>query len=483
MAITSLPTSNMPPPSKNGIRPRRGSAAVAFVPLTYDSTDSEASARRLIHSIRPEWDAQTSNTLKLVRFTDGITNTLLKAENHLPNLSKAEVDHQSILLRAYGAGTDVLIDRHRETENHELLMRHGLAPELLATFDNGMMYRFVSGSVTKPEDMRRPEISTAIARRLAEWHAVVPCLPGQTDLGCGIGEKVKENDRNGHANNLNGGRSLQDIIDGAAPGKPAPNVWTVIQKWIFALPTETEAQRARQAQLQTEFEWLVTLLSQRPSIGRHSLVFAHADLLSGNVIIMPDSEPPSSASPGTTTSKPGTATEENSGGIAHRRPSVTFIDYEYAVPSPAAFDIANHFAEWGGFDCDHSVLPTVSQRRLFVTAYMDSYLAQFPPTPPPSSPSTTTSNDGSASPAAGVNGSLNAASETEKLLQEVDLFRGVPGFYWGVWALIQATISEIDFDYASYAETRLGEYFAWKAEVEGTRKGEMPIRERRWAEE
>lgn len=71
-------------------------------------------------------------------------------------------------------------------------------------------------------------------------------------------------------------------------------------------------------------------------------------------------------------------------------------------------------------------------------------------------------------------------------MDEVDVYRGLPGFYWGIWALIQATISEIDFDYASYAEVRLGEYWAWKAEVDGSREKsgqELPLRERRWAEE
>lgn len=49
-------------------------------------------------------------------------------------------------------------------------------------------------------------------------------------------------------------------------------------------------------------------------------------------------------------------------------------------------------------------------------------------------------------------------------------------FHRGIWALIQATISQIDFDYAQYAITRLGEYYAWK-------DGEGTIREKRWAEE
>lgn len=58
--------------------------------------------------------------------------------------------------------------------------------------------------------------------------------------------------------------------------------------------------------------------------------------------------------------------------------------------------------------------------------------------------------------------------------------------YRGVWGLIQAQISQIDFDYASYAELRLGEYWGWKREVDGSRKKageEMPLREQRWAQE
>jgi ethanolamine kinase len=79
-----------------------------------------------------------------------------------------------------------------------------------------------------------------------------------------------------------------------------------------------------------------------------------------------------------------------------------------------------------------------------------------------------------------------AQIQAQALFQEVDLFRGIPGFYWGIWALIQATISQIDFDYAAYAEIRLGEYQDWQAEVDGTRATagkEIPVREKRWAQE
>ncbi|KAH6626001.1 kinase-like domain-containing protein [Chaetomium sp. MPI-SDFR-AT-0129] len=431
--------------------------AIQYIPLSYDSTNSEDSARRLVLAIRPDWASSADANLQFVRFTDGITNTLLKAVNKRAGLSKHEVDSEAILLRAYGTGTDVLIDRHRETQNHELLMRHGLAPELLARFENGMMYRFIQGAVTQPEDLRKPDIYRAVARRLAEWHATVPCIAGRT----GHSRKGSRVDLSNlrSSSSLNGSSSALDsalgdaefqlALDGVAPGKPPPNVWTVMQKWIFALPTDTEEQRARQAELQRELKSLVSELSQRPGLGVNGLVFAHCDLLSGNVIVLPKSQ---------------LATDKTSD------PTVTFIDYEYATPSPAAFDLANHFAEWGGFDCDFSVLPTRTQRREFISEYIESYytiLRKRQPT--------------NAKVAA-----VNKAAEVETLQQEVDQFRGVPGFYWGIWALIQATISEIDFDYASYAETRLGEYYAWREEVTGKREREgreLPLRERRWAQE
>ena len=74
-------------------------------------------------------------------------------------------------------------------------------------------------------------------------------------------------------------------------------------------------------------------------------------------------------------------------------------------------------------------------------------------------------------------------SSVDELYDQVERFRGLPGLYWGIWALIQAKISEIDFNYSEYAEQRLGEYFAWRGEADGTREGTMPLRERTWAGE
>ncbi len=172
------------------------------------------------------------------------------------------------------------------------------------------------------------------------------------------------------------------------------------------------------------------------------LVLGHCDLLSGNVIVQPCSS--------------STKSHVN-------RETVSFIDYEYATPAPAAFDLANHFSEWAGFECKYDNLPTPETRRTFVQEYVQSY-----------------------SKYAKLDDGKTNEFYVRRLIEEVDRFRGIPGLYWGIWALIQASISQIDFDYTLYAELRLAEYFAWRAEQDGSRKREgreIPARERRWGEE
>ena len=89
---------------------------------------------------------------------------------------------------------------------------------------------------------------------------------------------------------------------------------------------------------------------------------------------------------------------------------VSFIDYEYATPGPAAFDIANHFAEWAGYDCDHACVPAKAQRREFIKQYVASYRYH-------------TISD------APMTVEIDFQKDIDTLLVQVDLFRGLPGFY------------------------------------------------------
>ncbi|KAI5281516.1 hypothetical protein KEM54_003237, partial [Ascosphaera aggregata] len=350
-----------------------------------------------------------------------------------------------------------------ETRSHALLASRNLAPPLLARFQNGLLYRFLRGRVAQPADLAKPPVYRGVARRLAQWHAALPISSVSRYEGwshedvSAVGVVAGERKERATAQ-----LPVEDQITPLKPRHSGLNIWAVIQKWILALPVSTKGQRERRKVLQREFEAIVAELDNGEGLGDGGLVFSHCDLLSANVIIEPSTDP---AIPSPCTTADTTVEAE----------TVSFIDYEYATPSPAAFDISNHFAEWGGYNCDYNMLPRRSVRREFIREYVKSFIFWDGASSSPNSAAQPTKDS-----------SKNVDEITEELFQAVDKFRGIPGFYWGVWALIQAEISTINFDYASYAEVRLGEYWAWKEEVDGTRLKlgkEMPLREKVWAEE
>ncbi|KAG0639714.1 kinase-like domain-containing protein [Tuber brumale] len=394
------------------------------IPLSYSVANSQTSASQLIYTLFPEWAPERGGRgLKFVRFTDGITNTLLKCIHDPPKgIASSEAgrieDSESVLLRAYGRDTGILIDRDRECASHLLLSRFNLAPELLARFTNGLLYRYVPGRVCSVQELAEPAISKAVATRLGEWHGVLPTSTTPPPSPASSSS--------------------------ASSGEPDVTLWTVLQKWISAIPSDTDEEKARKESLQEEYERLLTSIDEggyglKGLDGGVGLVMGHCDLLSGNVIIPPQEGGPS--------------------GSRDVVREVHFIDYEYSTPCERAFELANHFSEWGGLECDYSRLPTRSVRREFISTYLSSFELHR----------------------SGATAATISAGQIDDLMNEVDLFRGIPGFYWGVWALIQATISQIDFDYASYADVRLAEYWAWKETFEG--RAVSTPREQRWSQE
>lgn len=132
------------------------------------------------------------------------------------------------------------------------------------------------------------------------------------------------------------------------------------------------------------------------------------------------------------------------------------VDFEYSGYNPRGFDIANHFCEWTADyhssepakmhpDC----YPTVAEQVRFVNAYLDERdLIQ------------------------GTKSSQHVRqSEVEQVLRECEAYAIASHFFWGLWGLIQANQSEIDYDFFQYATERLTSFqkgwSAWKAKVTG----------------
>lgn len=162
------------------------------------------------------------------------------------------------------------------------------------------------------------------------------------------------------------------------------------------------------------------------------IVFSHNDLLYGNIIFNEEKE------------------------------EASFIDYEYGCYAFRGFDIGNHFNEFAGFECEYWRYPT----KQFQLQWFDWYLTE--------------NNNGGTHlyiTHTHVILLLNSflfyivkptSAEKEKLFEEVNAFSLASHFYWGLWAMVQAMVSDIDFNYMDYAVLRFNEYDRRKNEVFST---------------
>jgi ethanolamine kinase len=146
------------------------------------------------------------------------------------------------------------------------------------------------------------------------------------------------------------------------------------------------------------------------------VVYSHNDLLAPNLLIQDPA--PADGSPA----------------------ALYLIDFEYGCYNHRGFDLGNHFNEWAGFDCFYDQYPNDAQQRRFLGAY--------------------------AKAAGLVRGEEGGSSRVvDALVQEANVFSLASHLYWGIWALIQAKYSAIDFDYLAYHGLRLAEMRKRKAEV------------------
>jgi choline kinase len=130
---------------------------------------------------------------------------------------------------------------------------------------------------------------------------------------------------------------------------------------------------------------------------------------------------------------------------------IIVVDFEYAAPNPASFDIANHFHEWTAdyhstdkpHLLDPSKYPTLDERRNF---YL-SYLRHTP----------YSTKEYQAMTASDV----DLESAIAKLDRQVQVWSPASHAHWVIWAIVQAREDlendnpTPEFDYIGYARGRL----------------------------
>ncbi|XP_004676422.1 PREDICTED: choline/ethanolamine kinase isoform X2 [Condylura cristata] len=173
--------------------------------------------------------------------------------------------------------------------------------------------------------------------------------------------------------------------------------------------------------LKDEMGSLRELLSSTPS----PVVFCHNDIQEGNILLL----------------------AEPTGASAD---SLMLVDFEYSSYNYRGFDIGNHFCEWV-YDYTHEEwphyraqpadYPSRGQQLHFIRHYL----------------------------AEAKKGETMSQEEQKKLeedlLVEASRYALASHFFWGLWSILQASMSTIEFGYLEYAQSRFQSYFQQKRQL------------------
>ncbi|XP_008289241.1 choline/ethanolamine kinase [Stegastes partitus] len=170
--------------------------------------------------------------------------------------------------------------------------------------------------------------------------------------------------------------------------------------------------------LPAELKSLRALLASTPS----PVVFCHNDVQEGNILMLEDKDH---------------ASTEN----------LMLIDFEYSSYNYRGFDFGNHFCEWM-YDYTYNEwpfykatpenYPTREQQLLFIRSYLAEKRRHC------------------------ADDVTDQTRMEEELILEANRYALASDFLWGLWSIIQAKISKIEFGYMDYAQSRFDSYFKQK---------------------
>ncbi|KAI0639131.1 kinase-like protein [Trametes polyzona] len=318
---------------------------------------------------------------------------------------------RTVLLRIYGPSSGSLISRPRELHTlHVLSSRYHIGPRVYGTFENGRVEEYFDSTALTAADLRDPEISGWIGARMAELHGVdIEAVDYEAGSPDGPERGIQLGAKKSIKSWLPGARDVLALPGAPADVREALDLDRFQQEWDLYL------------------QWLHQMEKTEGSSPR---VFSHNDAQYGNLLRL-------------RTLKEGQP--------AHRQ--IIVVDFEYASPNPAAYDIANHFHEWTAdyhgptpHLLDPSRYPTRTQRENFYRAYLTHTQCALD------------------APAPAIAPDLPAdvlEREMRTLERHVRAWSPASHAVWAVWGVVQArelvegTDGEPEFDYLGYAQCRM----------------------------
>lgn len=282
-------------------------------------------------------------------------------------------DESAVIVRLCVDSCTRVVDRTVEGAVFRVLSDAGVGPQVLVEFDNGRVEEFLSGYMAIPGAGKMKQVMPAIAKALARFHA-----------------------------------QATDAVLSSSYAEMIPSLKDRLFSWCMYIQEKVSLFSAHGWVSEFVHLQLARMDDLFPQLSKRALL--HGDLQCGNILM------------------------RESGGD---EPSIRLIDYDYCGFGDVAWDIGNHFAEYGAdyagdvmFQWDN--IPTYEEKKEFIRVYVEEMLG-FP-------------------------SSQCLCDDEEILLQLSEKYIHVSHVYYCAWALVihadskesQSTV----FDYLGYAYER-----------------------------
>ncbi|KAM7222820.1 Protein kinase-like domain containing protein [Rhypophila decipiens] len=452
---------------------------------------------RLTHTLKLKgWrrvPLEGGDMISVERLSGALTNAVYVVspppESVLPP-QEGKKQPKKVLLRIYGPQVEHLIDREKELGVLRRLARKKIGPRLLGTFLNGRFEQYFESTTLTPSDLREPDTSKQIAKRMRELHDGVDLLEEEKDEGPNV---LRNWDKW-----LDQVEKTVSFLDDQIQAGSSSASCGPVDAWKangFVCGVEWPVFKAM---VEKYRKFLVKYYGSDKNL-REKLVFAHNDTQYGNILrIRPDDQKSPLLQP------------------ANQHKQLIVIDFEYAAANAPGLEFANHFSEWtynyhdpvNAHACNTNNYPTVEEQERFIRAYVE-HKPRIPSSAstPKSSSGLTPSGPGTpglratSSASSIVEFMLDARApagsswkeeearreeESEKriqeLMEEARLWRIANSAMWVAWGIVQAKIPGLKlvpdpnggpvegetaegegdadaFDYLRYSQDRA--YFFW----------------------
>lgn len=332
----------------------------------------------------------------------------------IPSSSITKRVPPKLLLRVYGPQVENLIDRKSELNILARLSRRNIGPNLLGIFANGRFEQFLDAITLTKDDVRHPDVSIQIAKRMRELHDLIkldekeerqqgPCaFVNITKWLAPARDKLIQLQRKPQ---YQGRNVFKDIL--------GVDKFDDFEAAIFKYKAWVESQYA------TDEKPGPKAVSVGQDRIKEKIVFSHNDTQYGNLLrILPPKGSPL-LSP----------------AFEHRQ--IVVIDFEYSGANTRGYDIVNHFCEWMSdylspekpWKIHHDKYPTKSQRRNLIQGYVEHGYSTRAKQHPSDSSSQAAFFDDDA-----------IEAEIKALEKEIENWRAGVSAHWAIWGLVQAVI-------------------------------------------